>query len=66
MSMIFGLVLLFLLPVALLFHWVVYKFPCMKLFDVVYLFLSQTFFENSCANLFQSDFSSIGKFENHF
>ena len=56
-SLLFGLVFLFLLQVVLLFHWVVHEFHCIKLFDVVCFLLTQTFLR-SFVNLFQSDFIS--------
>ena len=43
MSMLFGLVFLFLLQVVYLFHLVVYESHCMKLFDDVCFFLNQLF-----------------------
>ena len=43
MNMLFELVFLFLLQVVLLFHWLVYEFHCIKFFDNVCFFLSQTF-----------------------
>ena len=65
MSMLLGLVFPFLLQVVLLFHLVVYEFHCIEFFDVVF-FSESNIFENSCVNLFQSDFISLGKTENHF
>ena len=64
MNMLFGLVFRSLLLVVWSFRLIVYGFCCIKLSDQT-LSESNTF-EKSCVNLFQSDFTSIGKIENRF